>query len=37
MTLQEISDGFDTMLNSFPNNGGSSLNLDEYEKSLLLT
>lgn len=38
MTLQEFSNSFDVLLNSFGDSGSKlSLNLDEYEKSVFLT
>lgn len=37
MTLDDFSNGFDTLLNSYASNGTASVALDEYEKSFFLT
>lgn len=37
MTLEDFSNGFDTLLNSYAVNGTATVALDEYEKSFFLT
>lgn len=37
MTLDEFSDTFDTLLNSYDVSGNTTISLDEYEKSVFLT